>query len=288
MSSIKNVTVLGSGVLGSQIAYQGAFFGFNVTSYDISDEIIANSRARYEGWVAAYKADGMPGAQDGGAERALESMTFTSDLAEAVKDADLIIEAVPEYLELKRETYQKLAQLAPEKTIFATNSSSLLPSAMVDATGRPDRFIALHFANNIWRMNVAEIMGTEATSKETWDAVVDYAKNSGMVPIEIHKEKAGYVLNSLLIPLLTSASELWVDGYASTETIDQTWRIATGAPMGPFQIYDVVGLNTAYALSSTRPTEVSQRFAAKLKEEYLDKGKLGVASGEGFYTYGQK
>lgn len=285
MSSIKNVTVLGSGVLGSQIAYQAVFFGFNVTSYDISNEAIEAAKPRYHGWVEAYKADGMAGAENGGAERAFESMTFSSDLADAVKNADLIIEAVPEYLELKRETYQKLALVAPEKAIFATNSSSLLPSDIVDATGRPDRFLALHFANHIWRMNTAEIMGTEATSKETWDAVVQYAKDSGMVPIEIHKERAGYVLNSLLIPLLSAAGELWAGGYADPETVDATWRIGTGAPLGPFQIYDVVGLNTAYALASSNPSEISQTFAKRLKEEFIDHGKLGMASGEGFYTY---
>lgn len=285
MGSIKNVTVLGTGVLGSQIAYQGAFFGFNVTSYDISEEALEGAKKRFATWAEHYKADNMPGAAEGKAEEALNSITLTTDLAAAAADADLIIEAVPEYLELKRETYAKLAGLAPEKTIFATNSSSLLPSAIVDSTGRPDRFIALHYANMVWRMNTAEVMGTPHTSQETWDTVVQYAKDSGMVPIEIHKEKAGYVLNSLLIPLLGAAGELWVDGYADAKTVDDTWKIGTGAPTGPFEIYDVVGLNTAYALSITSPSEVSQRFAKRIKEEFIDQGKLGLATGEGFYKY---
>jgi len=109
-----------------------------------------------------------------------------------------------------------------------------------------------------------------------------------MVPIEIKKEKAGYVLNSLLVPFLNAAGELLVDGIADPETIDKTWRIATGSPSGPFQIYDVIGLMTPYNVAMADPRPKSQAFAKLLKEEYIDKGKLGVATGEGFYVYGKR
>jgi len=197
----------------------------------------------------------------------------------------LVIEAVPEQLELKRGIYTRLGAVAPEKTIFATNSSTLLPSKLMDATGRPDRFLALHFANEIWKFNVGEVMGTESTSPAVYDTVVEFARDMGMVPIEIKKEKAGYVLNSLLVPFLNAAGELLVDGIADPETIDKTWRIATGSPSGPFQIYDVIGLMTPYNVALADPRPKSQAFAKLLKEEYIDKGKLGVATGEGFYSY---
>src|SRR5262245_60569432 len=143
---INNVTVLGTGVLGSQIAYQSAYFGFEVTAYDISDEIIKTARKRFEELAARYERE-VTGAAGGRAQAALARIQFSSSLADAVREADLVIEAAPERLDVKRELYGKLAPLAPERTIFATNSSTLLPSALADATGRPDRFLALHFAN---------------------------------------------------------------------------------------------------------------------------------------------
>lgn len=284
MTSIDSVTVLGTGVLGSQIAYQAAFHGKSVTAYDISDDVLAAARKRFEALAGAYVSEGYPGAADGGAQEALGRIRYSSDLADAAKDADLVIEAVPENLELKRATYERLAAVAPQRTIFATNSSTLLPSDLVDVTGRADRFLALHFANHVWVNNTAEIMGTPNTDPAVFQRVVEYARSTGMEPIEIKKEKAGYVLNSLLVPLLDAASELLVDGYADPETIDKTWRIGTGAPLGPFQIFDVVGLNTAYNISATKPG-AGTRFAEYIKKNYIDKGRLGRSTGAGFYDY---
>ena len=284
MPSIKTLTVLGTGVLGSQIAFQAAFHGFAVTAYDVDEDALAKARDRFTRLAGIYRAQ-VAGASEGKTEAALANLRLTADLGDAVVDADLVIEAVPELLDLKRDVYLRLAELAPAKAIFATNSSTLLPSDLKDFTGRPDRFLALHYANNIWAQNIAEVMGTAETDRAVYAAVVDFARNSGLEPIEIKKEKAGYVLNSLLVPLLNAAAGLLLQGVADPHTIDKTWRIATGAPSGPFQIYDVVGLTTAYNIASASPDAGSQAFAQYLKEHYIDQGKLGVASGEGFYKY---
>ncbi|KAB1645597.1 MULTISPECIES: 3-hydroxyacyl-CoA dehydrogenase [unclassified Pseudoclavibacter] len=284
-SNITNVTVLGTGVLGSQIAFQSAYAGFTVTAYDISDEILEHAKARFAGLAKVYQQQ-VDGATEARTDAALSRLGVSSDLAAAVADADLVIEAVPEAVAIKRDTYQKLSAAAPAKTIFATNSSTLLPSDIVSATDRPDRFLALHFANEIWLHNTAEVMGTEQTSSEVFDRVVAYAKEMGMVPVPLHKEKSGYVLNSLLVPLLDAALELVVFGYSEPADVDNVWRIGTGAPMGPFQILDVVGLNTPYNIMA-HGDERKQQIAAWLKENYLDQGKLGRASGEGFYSYDQ-
>ena len=284
MPQIKTLTVLGTGVLGSQIAYQAAFHGFAVTAYDVDDDALDQARSRFARLAGIY-AQQVGGAAGGKAEAAVANIRLTADLADAVADADLVIEAVPELLELKRDVYRKLAELAPARSIFATNSSTLLPSDLKEFTGRPDRFLALHYANNIWAQNIAEVMGTADTDPAVYDAVVEFARNSGLEPIEIRQEKAGYVLNSLLVPLLNAAAGLLLQGVADPQTIDKTWRIATGAPSGPFQIYDVVGLTTAYNIASSSPDAGSRAFARYLKENYIDKGKLGVATGEGFYTY---
>lgn len=285
MTALQHVTVLGTGVLGSQIAYQTAYSGLEVVAYDLDDAALAAAKQRFEKLAATYVEEGVDGAADGRAQAALSRITLSADLREAVANADLVIEAVPESIDIKRSTYEKLAAVAPERTIFATNSSTLLPSAIADATGRPDRFLALHFANRIWAHNTAEIMGTPATDPAVYRTVVEFAEAIGMVPIEIKKEQPGYVLNSLLVPFLSAAGQLLVDGVAEPEAIDATWRIGTGAPMGPFQIYDIVGLTTAYNISMMGGPK-QQEFAALIKERYIDQGKLGVATGEGFYRYG--
>ena len=277
MTDITTVAVLGTGVLGSQIAFQTAYSGFAVTAYDISDDALAAARERFAHLAATYRAEVPGAAEDGKADLALMRLTLSTDL-DAAAQADLVIEAVPEVLDLKRDVYTRLGELAPAKTIFATNSSTLLPSDMVEFTGRPDRFLALHFANRVWKFNTAEVMGTTQT-----DPAV-FATEIGMVPIAVHKEKAGYVLNTLLVPLLNAGMGLAAGGYASVEDIDKTWRIATGAPLGPLQILDVIGLTTPYNIL-THSSTGDEKLATWLKETYIDQGKLGVATGEGFYKY---
>ncbi|MFD1826197.1 MULTISPECIES: 3-hydroxyacyl-CoA dehydrogenase [Mumia] len=285
MTDIRSVTVLGTGVLGSQIAYATAYAGFAVTAYDIDDAALEAGKARFEGLAKTYEAE-VEGAAGGRAVAALERITYSSDLADAVADADLVIEAVPESLEIKRSTWQKVGEAAPERAIFATNSSTLLPSDFKDATGRPARFLALHFANRVWVQNTAEVMGTADTDPAVFAAVVEFAKDINMVPIALKKEQPGYVLNSLLVPFLNAGAALWVNGVADVETIDKTWRIATGAPMGPFQIFDVIGMVTPYNIAKASDDPTQQKFAEILKRDFIDEGKLGVASGEGFYRYG--
>ena len=278
-----NVTVLGTGVLGAQIAFQTAYRGFPVVAYDINDEMIAKAHKTVD-YLAERYSEEVKEADAAAIEATRARLSFSTDLGDAVKKADLVIEAVPERLDIKRDVYAKLATVAPEQTVFATNSSTLLPSAIADATGRPERFLALHFANEIWKHNTAEIMGHPGTSPEIYNEVVEFARDIGMEAIELHKEQPGYVLNTLLVPFLGAAGALVAKGIAEPVDIDKVWRIATGAPVGPFQIYDVVGLNTAYNIS-LNGDETSQRFARYLKENYIDKGKLGILSGEGFYSY---
>ena len=281
--SIRHVTLVGAGVLGAQIAFQTAFKGFDVSAY-VPDQAALDKAGKVIGWLQRRYLQDIDGADPQALAAAAGRIRWTTDLAAAVKDADLVIEAIPEQLELKRRVNAELGRLAPATAIFATNSSTLLPSAMADATGRPERFIALHFANEIWLHNVAEVMGHAGTDPEVFSTLVRFANDIGMVPVEIHKEKAGYVLNSLLVPLMSAASELLVDGIAEHEAIDRTWKIATGSPRGPFEIYDIVGLGTAYHISLAGGPK-QQAFARLLKERYIDHGKLGVETGEGFYRY---
>jgi len=196
---------------------------------------------------------------------------------------------VPESPDLKRKVFGELGRLCPARTIFTTNSSTLLPSEIADASGRPQRFLALHFANQIWVNNVAEIMRHPETDPGVFEDVIRFARRIGMVPIRIEKEQNGYVLNTLLVPLLGAALTLVANGVATPQDVDRTWMIAMKVPMGPFGTLDLVGLKTAYDITAYWAGKTgdpqSMKNAAYLKEHYLDRGKLGLATGEGFYTY---
>lgn len=281
--AFQNITIAGTGVLGSQIAYQAALNGFNVTAYDLD---VNAAKKRVLTLKDSYKQD--LDLTDEDFQAGLNNLTFTTDLAAAVKDADYVIEALPEKLDLKEEFYKQLSKLAPDKTIFASNLSTMVPSQLVKFADRPTKYLHMHFANKIWKCNVAEIMGTDQTDPAVYQEVVDFAKAIKMVPIEIHKEQPGYVLNALLIPFVVSAMSLWVKGVADPETVDKDWMISTGAPVGPFMMLDDVGLRTTWnivsGLYATQHKELFKQIADKLKEK-IDAGQEGLESGEGFYKY---
>lgn len=315
----KHVTVVGSGVLGAQIAFQIAFKGFRVTVYDINDEVLVNAKVKmanlettYKEEVAkaessfekstsdlSYNTNLLPGLNQKvtdainqskhSVSSTLARINYTSDLKAAVADTDLVIEAIPEVAEIKHKFYKQLAPLAPAKTIFATNSSTLIPSMFAADTGRPDRFLALHFANEIWKNNTAEIMGHAETDPAVFQQVIEFAKAIGMVPIPVQKEQSGYILNSILVPFLDAAEMLYLEGIGEPEMIDKTWMLATGAPQGPFGILDVVGITTAFNIienyAATTGNHQYDQLANLLKTNFIDQGKLGVSSGEGFYHY---
>ncbi|MGE6377723.1 3-hydroxyacyl-CoA dehydrogenase [Peribacillus muralis] len=283
----QNITIAGSGVLGSQIAFQTAYKGFKVFVYDINDEALEHAKDRITSLEPYYKED--LGATEDDFRTAYERISFSSDLSTAVSEADLVIEAIPEVVQIKTGFYTELGKVAPERTIFATNSSTLLPSQFAEATGRPSKFLALHFANEIWKNNTAEVMKHPGTDNSVFEEVLEFAKAIGMVPLPLHKEQPGYILNSLLVPLLDAAQMLLLQEVADTETIDKTWMIATGAPLGPFAILDVVGINTAYNISLSKANATGkpefEKLANLLKTKYIDQGKTGRETGEGFYKY---
>jgi len=284
---IKNVTILGAGVLGSQIAWQSAFYGFHVTVYDISDKALGVAKEKHKGYAGYFKAK--RGATDEEIKSTFGRLAYTLNLVEAVKDADITSESVPEVLEIKKDFYKKLAVVAPEKTIFTTNSSLMVPSQYAAETGRQDKFLALHFANPIWEANIAEIMGHPGTDKNIFDEVVVFSKAIGMVPIPLFKEQSGYVINTLLSPLLAAAGNLFFNGVADYKTIDKTWIISTGAKLGPFGIMDLVGMQTMYHVMMLKAKQSGEASALKraeaIKTNFIDKGKMGISSGEGFYKY---
>lgn len=210
-------------------------------------------------------------------------------MVKAMADADLVIESLSEDPKAKIAFYQQMAPLLPEKTVIVTNSSTMVPSAFAQYTGRPEKYLALHIANEIWKNNTAEIMGHAGTEGKYYDEVVEFAGQIGMIPLKLHKEQPGYILNSLLVPFLNAGEALYANDVADPETIDLTWSLATGAPLDPFRILDIVGLETAYNIvcmdpAAKDPETTPGKIAKRLKEK-IDAGKKGVCTGEGFYKY---
>lgn len=281
--AFKKILVAGTGVLGSQIAYQSALHGFQVTAYDVDPDA---AKKRVQALKPNYEHDLKMSDDD--FQKGFANLKFTDNLNDAVDDVDYVIEALPEVLSIKSKFYQQLSDLAPAKTVFASNSSTMIPSQLVKYIDRPKKFLNMHFANKIWQCNVAEIMGTKETDPDVYQEVVDFAKQIGMVPIEIKKEQPGYVLNSLLIPFVVSAMNLWVNGVADPETVDKDWMISTGSPVGPFIMLDIVGLRTVQnivlGLYKQTKNPMFKNIADHLKP-MIDDGKIGVESGEGFYKY---
>ena len=315
----KKVVVAGGGVLGSQIAFQSAYCGFDVTIWLRSESSIGRTQPKIDKLKDTYLAAIEAMSQDtkawcaGIADSdhfdkdaciaktlaAYENLKLELDLTKACENADLVIESMTENVQDKITFYEKLAPVLPEKPVIATNSSTLLPSQFAKYTGRPNKYLSLHFANSIWKNNTAEIMAQNQTEQKYFDEVMEFGNQIRMISLPVKKEKNGYLLNSMLVPFLLSGLDLYVSGVSDPQSIDIAWTRGTGAPKGPFQIFDTVGLTTAYNIVM-QYQKVPGLFSPLLKKmmmpynfkkmaevlkKYIDEGKLGMSSGEGFYKY---
>lgn len=312
---MKKIVIIGGGVLGSQIAFQSAYCGFDVTIWLRSEGSIQRTKEKLAMVKQEYiDAINLMNTEEGKSfnnwcrgiadvddfnvdkcletvEKAFESINLELNLESAIKDADLIIESMAEDFDAKKDFYKMMAPLVNSNTIVVTNSSTLLPSKLAKFTGCPNRFLALHFANSIWKNNTAEVMVQPSTEEKYFNEVVKFAKQIRMIALPLKKEKSGYLLNSMLIPLLFSGLDLYVNGISDPESIDKAWTLGTGAPKGPFKILDTIGLQTAYNVvlmyvkipSFLAPYNF--KGMEKLLKKYIDEGKLGMSSGEGFYKY---
>lgn len=320
MTNFKKIVVAGGGVLGSQIAYQAAYCGFDVTIWLRSEGSIGRCQPKLDNLKKTYidalnlmadpvkgEANWCPGLAEVGKfdlDECLKKVEnidvkLELDMAKAVKDADLVIESMAENADDKIKFYTTLAPLLDEKTVVVTNSSTLLPSVFAKYTGRPDKYLSMHFANSIWKNNVAEIMVQDKTDKKYFDMIYEFANEIRMLALPVLKEKSGYLLNSMLVPFLLSGLDLYANGISDPESIDLAWTKGTGAPKGPFKIFDTVGLTTALNIVDQyqkvpglfKPMLSKMMMPYNFKgmkailEKYIAEGKLGMSSGEGFYKY---
>ena len=281
------VAVFGAGTMGSGIAQVFAAKGHTALMYASS---VASAQRHKDKLAASLQKRVEKGKMTEEAKDAILNNILVEEKS-AAADADLVIESMAENVEDKISFYQKLAPLMPAKTVLVTNSSTLLPSKFAKYTGRPDEYLSLHFANSIWKNNIAEIMAQSKTDPKVFDTVMQFASDIRMIALPVRKEKSGYLLNSMLVPLLFSAMDLYVNGISDPESIDKAWTLGTGAPKGPFHILDTVGLTTAHNIVKMYlkiPSFLAPynfKGMDKMLKEYIDAGKLGQSSGEGFFKY---
>ena len=220
----------------------------------------------------------------------VNTISYHDEIDTAVKDADLVIEAVPENLELKKLIFSQIDKFAPKKTIIATNSSSFPVSKIEDVVDRKDKILNIHFYPPIPLRPMADIMRGTKTSKETFENGKKWIESIGCHPIVLKKEILGFVFNRMWHAARREALKLWAEGHADIETVDKAWMIFTGMAMGPFSLMDAIGLDVVYAVQMTyynESGELRDKPPDALKD-MVDIGELGMKSGKGFYTWGKK
>ncbi|AFL85531.1 3-hydroxyacyl-CoA dehydrogenase [Belliella baltica DSM 15883] len=278
---IEKVCILGAGTLGSRVALQAALSGYQVTVYDIKQEALDSSLKVMKKILNQLEKFSEIKAEEG--IQALSKILFTLDPKVAVEDADLINESVIEEIDIKEKVWKQFGELAPEKTIFTTNTSFLLPSMFADISRRPDKFCAFHF-HDVFYSKVVDIMPHPTTDAEIIPILEDFGRALKQVPVLVKKENPGYIFNSMLMAFIGAAGKLLTGEVASIEDIDRSWMVNFHMPMGPFGILDSIGLDTAWHVTHKMPDRASQAFA-QLLEKYIKAGKLGEKAGEGFYQY---
>lgn len=281
IKEVNKVLILGSGTLGLRIGLRAALSGFDTTIFDINTKAFDSAAKVHDKILLGQLKKGHFTASE--ISKAKSRITWTTDAKAAADGVDFVSESVTEDLELKKRVWQEFGALCPDRAVLTSNTSFLLPSQFAKETGSPGRFCAFHFHDVFWA-NVVDIMPHPSTKE--W--VIPFLKEMGIIlnqtPVVVKKENPGYIFNSMLMAVIGAAGALLTYDVASIHDIDRSWMGNFKTPSGPFGILDEVGLDTAWHITKVRQDEKSRRFTKVLKQ-YVDEGKLGVKTGEGFYKY---
>ncbi|MGD7044402.1 3-hydroxyacyl-CoA dehydrogenase family protein [Jeotgalibacillus proteolyticus] len=283
--NVKHLTVIGAGSMGHQIGMLSALAGYRTIIQDVSENSLKNAEASLHSimnrWIAKGKIT------ENEKMKAFNYLSFTVDLEEAVHQADLVIEAVTEKLEVKREVFQKLEKFAPAHTIFATNSSTIVNSLIAGATKRKDKVVNMHFFFPPLLMDCVEVVMSRDTSEETADLAMEVCRRMNRTAVLLKKEISGFVANRILGALQKEAVYLYEEGVADFKEIDLICRKALNHPIGPFELMDLSGLDVAAFVMEQRYQETGdpedKPFPCVLKK--VNQGELGRKTGKGWYTY---
>jgi 3-hydroxybutyryl-CoA dehydrogenase len=282
---IERVAMIGTGTMGRMIAFQIARHGIPVTLNDSDPAALERAQTAIERFIRDWVAGGTMTEAEAEATRA--RFHYVADLSSAVRDTDLVIEAIPERVDLKRALFSQLDELCRDTTIIATNSSSIRVSYLEDATARAEKVANLHFYNPIWQTTMVEIGGGTGTSAETIDALTDFARRIRLLPLHVRKESTGFIFNRVWRAIKKETLRVVDSGVASFEDVDRAWMIMYETDKGPFGKMDEIGLDVVkdieehYASESGDPAD----RPPKILIDRVARGDLGIKTGRGFYTY---
>ena len=281
--AVERVAVIGAGTMGSQIALQTALSGVPVTLVDSDPAAIARARAQNQKLVARSVAKGR--LTEPAAAEILARISESTDVAAAVAEVDLVIEAIVENRDAKRDLFRRLDAAAPAHAILASNSSSIGISGLAEVTSRPDRCCNLHFFHPVTVMELCEVVRGPATSDQTVEAAMEFVRRIGRVPVLINREIHGFIVNRILFAAAEEALQLLEGGYASFEDIDIAVKKGLNWPMGPFELMDFSGIDVYVGVMDDRHRLGEGPAAPALLRRMVERGELGRKSGRGFYDY---
>ena len=282
---IRKVAVIGTGTLGTQIAVHSAYHGYNVSAYDADPQSMGKVIRMIQ--VRISNSNRKPAIPLKEIQRQAKKIKMASSIEEAVQGADLVIEAIPEDLMLKRIIFKQIDLFAPEKAILATNSSSIPVSRIESATQRPGRCLNLHFYSLDLGRNIADVMGGKKTTRQVLEAGKEWVRSIGCVPLTVKKELLGFCFNRVWRAIKRETLHMWAGGYVDFKDIDRAWMIWTGMSQGPFGIMDAVGLDVVYGIEMVYYNESQARrdYPPAALKKMIERNRLGVKTGKGFYTY---
>ncbi|MCL9817921.1 3-hydroxyacyl-CoA dehydrogenase/enoyl-CoA hydratase family protein [Natronocalculus amylovorans] len=284
IDEINTITVLGAGNMGHGIAEVAALAGYTVVLRDINEEFVQNGYDQIE-WSLGKLAEKEQISEEK-ADETLDRITPVVPVKEAVAGADVVIEAVPEVMGIKKEVYAELEEHAPERTIFATNTSSLSITELSEVTDRPAQFCGMHFFNPPIRMPLVEVISGEHSSDETLDTIEALASEMDKTPVRVHKDSPGFIVNRILVPLMNEAAWIVEDGSATVAEVDSTTKFDMGLPMGSFELADQVGIDVGYHVLDYMHDVLGDAYRpCPLLESKVDAEELGKKTGSGFYDY---
>ncbi|KKB38006.1 3-hydroxyacyl-CoA dehydrogenase family protein [Bacillus thermotolerans] len=284
---VKTIGVVGSGTMGGAIAHQAALSGFNVVLRDVEERFLVNAQARMEKFMdkAIQKGKLSPEQKD----KTIERILFTTNL-EDMRECDVVIEAIIEDLEAKKEVFRTLDGILPEEVIIASNTSSMSITDIAAATNRPSRVAGMHFFNPPQVMKLVEVVRGYETNDETVEELKKLSVELGKEPIEVKKDTPGFIVNRIMIPQFIEAIRLVEEGVASPEDIDKAVTLGLNYPMGPFTLQDFAGVDIGLHVMDYFYEEFKDsRFAAPLTLKNLVRaGRLGKKTGAGWYDYNKE
>lgn len=282
--TINTVAIIGAGFMGSQITALAALNGCSVCVYDIEKEALEKAKDAIKLIIDEYSSK--KGCQ-GNTKQATNKVSYCADIAGAVKNADLIIEVVPEKLELKQKLFSELERLAPASAIIASNSSSIPVSKIATDVKRKDKVANIHFYTPIVKNYFVDIAGGTTTTDETLDAIDAWLRSMGCLPLRVKKECMGFVFNRVWRAVKRECLASWANGNADFRDIDRAWMIGYGTSVGPFAMMDIVGLDVVYDIEMEyyRDSKYSKDKPPDALRAMIDRGELGRKTGRGFYDW---